>query len=823
VESNTENVEFFLGGQDLEMLTIRDLLEERNIARVHDRKLVWGEARASVYLQDIAACREAGRLAVLVELVDDCDLAEAVDAGEVILVDHHGDRAGKDLPTALEQVFRFLAIPDDLWTREFELVAANDRGHVRGMLAVAATPAELQRIRAADRAAQAITPVEEKAGRAAAEERQQYLEGRLSVVHLPHARSATVTDVLETALGGPGYENLLIVSPAQTLFYGCGRAIELLKSQFPGGWWGGELPERGFWGVSRTLDEQNAILLLMSDMTTKPANTIEVKGFRHIVMLPLLLRRASKPQLDDKGLLQPWVKEFTGQGPWEEECSRLPGGVHSRFQYEQIVYFHPFVRDFLFGDGSTDNENRTTRILTRSDIGGLRVEMRSESELVRLCFDVRRVELYLCKPCVAILVVEVENPRHEDEAEKPVMLSELQDFTDQFRRLYPPFWWDSDSPEPKSAGLCLSDLKWLTPAPSAEPIALEPWLPPKNNSDDAASRKLGSAKRHFESFTRVGAEPPLFSHWQWFFGKTIRPVQSQEHIHGDIPGLFIQQLLDERMPVMSYFSVDDPSEVTQGDHDRLTFVDAAGTDRFPYQEKFLSDRRMRHTYDRFAHYGTRYFCSGYGFSMIGPAGDYHYGTLLPDHFSGHYFCLGLIAHFQRAALLYFSDELASSVKDLAGKSLGDELSSPKFRERLETIQHRFLKFRSRAFFPEVTNQLQGRELYQLWFDVLETQKLFELVDSTSERMATVLAERESRQLTRVATLSIPWGIGLATAAAGFSVKDIVSPWWVVICSLIVVGITHCLLVGIKAKPWWNRLRQYPKQIWSRIAGMRSHP
>ncbi|MEO8164583.1 MAG: hypothetical protein ABI619_04230, partial [Betaproteobacteria bacterium] len=435
-----------------------------------------------------------------------------------------------------------------------------------------------------------------------------------------------------------------------------------------------------------------------------------------------------------------------------------------------------------------------------------------------------------------MLVVEVERPRHVANAKQPVLLSELQDFTDQFRRLYPPFWWDSDATNPVDPGLCLRNIEWWGPAPTEEAIKVDHWLPAKSGSDDAASRKISSAKKHFDSFTRVGAEPPLFSHWQWLFGKTIRPAQSQEHIHGDkdgvISGLFVQQLLDERMPVMSYFAVDDPSEVTEGDHDRLTFVDAAGTDPFPYQKEFLEERRARHSYDRFAHYDTRYFCSGYGFSMIGSAKDDLYQSHLLQHFSRHYFCLGLIAHFQRAALLYFADELTNSIKDLAGKSLGDELDSPEFRKRQETIQHRFLKFRSRAFFPEVTNQLQGRELFQLWFDVLETRQLFDQVDSTSERMTTVLAERESRQLTRVATRSIPLGIGLAAAAALLSAKDIISPknwggppdlgfWLIVLCSLIVGGIFHCLLAGSEEHPWWKRILQCPKQIWSQITRNRS--
>ncbi|MEX1027911.1 MAG: hypothetical protein WD049_07885 [Candidatus Paceibacterota bacterium] len=303
----------------------------------------------------------------------------------------------------------------------------------------------------------------------------------------------------------------------------------------------------------------------------------------------------------------------------------------------------------------------------------------------------------------------------------------------------------------------------------------------------------------------------------------------KRHIHPPIDvdptELYVQQLLDERMPVMSYYAVEQPDEVSTGDHDRLTFVDASGSDAFPYQEQFLADRRTRYSYERFAHYGARYFCSGYGFAMIGPSDDFFYRQILPDHFSHHYFCLGLIAHYQRAALLYFADELARSVKDLAGKPIAQELSSPEYLSHVEEIQHRFLKFRTRAYFPEVTNQLQGRELFEMWFDVLETQRLFELVDSASERLTSVLSERESRQLARVASAAIPWLIGLATAAAMFTAIDSLrmrnwfNPpdwdfWLVVVFSVLMASTAHYFLKQVRYEPWWRWPCALVKRLWT---------
>ena len=257
--------EFFLGGRDLEMRVIRELIERRRAGTVHDRNLAWG-ARTGDYRDEIEQALESGHEAVLIELTDDVGFEGR---SGVIVVDHHGPRAGRDVPTALGQVFTLVGGKPDEWTRELALVAANDRGHTRAMRAMGETIDEMRRIRAMDREAQGITPEEERAGREAAELREELGDGRLTIVRLPHGRVATVTDVLERDLGGPGYENLVIFSPEQTLFFGDGEKIERLREKFPGGWWGGELPERGYWGRGGRVNDD----VLISELMFNGSNT----------------------------------------------------------------------------------------------------------------------------------------------------------------------------------------------------------------------------------------------------------------------------------------------------------------------------------------------------------------------------------------------------------------------------------------------------------------------------------------------------------------------------------------------------------------------
>jgi hypothetical protein len=251
---------FFLGGHDLEMLAIRDLLETNVPFRFHDKGLSWG-AKTSDYSEEIGACLSNGDIPVLIELQDDVGL----DLERVVIIDHHGERAGVYQPTSLHQVFDLLQLPREAWSRWFELVAANDRGYIPAVREAGATQEEIVKVRAADRAAQGITVEEEVQGAKAVAQAEVRANGRLTLVRLPHSRTAAVTDRLEPALGGPGYQNLLVISPRQLNFFGEGRVIFALNWSFPEGWYGGAPPERGFWGHSEPPPTAAEVIKIIED------------------------------------------------------------------------------------------------------------------------------------------------------------------------------------------------------------------------------------------------------------------------------------------------------------------------------------------------------------------------------------------------------------------------------------------------------------------------------------------------------------------------------------------------------------------------------
>lgn len=238
---------YFLGGHDLEMQEIRQLLAGAGLAkRVADANLSWG-ARASAYEAELLAALALGETPVLVELED--DLGPGIERGRLILIDHHGARAGQDQPSSLRQLFDLIAPRLNLhWTRRMALVAANDIGHAPGLRAMGADAGEIRAIRDADRQVQGVSPETEMESRRAI--KAALWSGPLLVVETSAPTSSAITDFLLGEYGGANPDNILVIMPEKLAFFGSGKVIAALAPT-QGCWYGGALPVRGYWGAPR--------------------------------------------------------------------------------------------------------------------------------------------------------------------------------------------------------------------------------------------------------------------------------------------------------------------------------------------------------------------------------------------------------------------------------------------------------------------------------------------------------------------------------------------------------------------------------------------
>ncbi|HPO06083.1 MAG TPA: hypothetical protein PLQ36_03160, partial [Candidatus Gracilibacteria bacterium] len=109
----------------------------------------------------------------------------------------------------------------------------------------------------------------------AVKSREDLLGGKLTIVRLPHSKSATVTDRLFGT-----YENLLVISAdGESNFFGDGEVCQAFKDQYPNSWAGGtglgKAKEYAFWGGyvdQKVLEEEIKTEVLR---TLPPAEIIE--------------------------------------------------------------------------------------------------------------------------------------------------------------------------------------------------------------------------------------------------------------------------------------------------------------------------------------------------------------------------------------------------------------------------------------------------------------------------------------------------------------------------------------------------------------------
>jgi hypothetical protein len=195
---------FLLGGYDLEMLTIRELLESYSEI-CFDRHLSWDTALLAYYQEELSKYGNNDDYIIYgIEL-------RSSESEDIIsnykLIDHHNEYS--DQLSALAQVAEIIGHP---LTHCEQLIAANDSAYIPGMQSMGATAEEIEQIRYKDRRAQGVTGEDERLAKKAIEGKKEL--GDISVVYSETSRFSPITDRLYP------YKNLLIYTGDEWMFYG---------------------------------------------------------------------------------------------------------------------------------------------------------------------------------------------------------------------------------------------------------------------------------------------------------------------------------------------------------------------------------------------------------------------------------------------------------------------------------------------------------------------------------------------------------------------------------------------------------------------------
>jgi hypothetical protein len=507
-----------------------------------------------------------------------------------------------------------------------------------------------------------------------------------------------------------------------------------------------------------------------------------IRHFRQVVLWPLQLM----PIKPGQPVQRHWqvLEQAGASSPWHElrdELNVESREIRERY-YKEFVTFLPYVQRFIYGsvagqEAAGRGGERSMRVFHREDVARVRVTF---DDAASMTFDVDEVALYFFLDAdVAILAVEL---RAND-----IPLDRAQDMVFRFGRAYPA-WWTSSG----EGGNCLRRVEWLDPA------------------DTVLAASDYGEKQNYLSHVAKYRTPYLAAHWQFL----LKPLGLE--YPGQSAELRYRQLEHYRMPIMVYFAVDDPAELTRADFVRLGLLTRPGPrESLPYSERSLERFEAEFCDDRFwARHGehfsgdARLICTGVLLAVVGRHGDVFFDgreTGMLGQFKHQYFLLFLIAHFHKAALLSMSDELAVAMNRL---EVGDTESVRQFKRTIRQSMEVFLRFTHRYWFHEVSNQELARAIFSRLSRHLGNDALYEEVrnevDDMNDYLDTDSVRRQANTILRLTVVTVFGLIG--TVATGFLGMNLLAAadepfWWRALVFAVILALTGgiTLYMVVKSK------------------------
>lgn len=528
-------------------------------------------------------------------------------------------------------------------------------------------------------------------------------------------------------------------------------------------------------------------------MPERQAQDIAVGEFREILLWPFELAATQAGSAAVGDTCGSAKDALTASGRWRRVADPLrhlrpesPEGADIA-EYQEFVYFHPFVRHFLYGAQA----DSPVALFHRPDIRAVCLELHNGvTGAFTVTLPVARLNLYILSCGIAVLALEIASGSARDGqppamvetpgGPRPLSLAHAQVILEQFRRVYPPYW------QGDRAGLCPMQVGWIGENGSPD------WHCMPNAADCAEQ-----VDRH--------RQPPLAAHWR----ALLEPLG----MGGDAAGG--RHVVDERMPAMAYVAVDDPRAISRGDWVRLALLDEAGSGALPYGAAFLADFEQQHCHDAFwdpaaPDKTTRHLMSGYGFLAVGGTGDPFFARHAADHLRRHYFQLGLIAHMQSAALLSLSDRLAQAVR------------RPDDHAAAQAILGDVIDFTHRYWFPQVSGHVQARALYDRWrrhlgVDVLYTEVMAEAQSLTAFLNGKAESRRaeEAQRLNRIAITGLIPAIATGFLGMNVLIKADGAGKWIsddisdVVKTFAATAVIFVAIIWLmkKVPQWWTDWRQ----------------
>lgn len=746
---------FLLGGYDLEMLTIKSLLDRYDIPYI-DHRLDWNTARVSSYRDDIAKAVSDGKMVWGIELQEDCELPVGYNR-----IDHHNQWS--DRPSSLEQVAALLKIPME---RDLQLVAANDVGHIAALMQMGAGQDEIDAIRKEDRKAQGVTEEDERLAEESVRNHSEQV-GELRIIRSLTDKFSPVCDRVYPC------PHLLVYTDSEWVYYGKAafRVAALFGKErkdhkiYTGGGANGYV---GTVGGAFSREELQAMMTKIKQRDT--LNNCEKYTSYHVFYFSFkwnvkgMDNRKLSEQID---LKQIQLKKDTD---WKRVTS--VAGAEAESLYNEKNYFYKFVHKALYDDRSEETllmhfEHQKPQ---REDIRyKIKVKDFPEYDL-----KVEAINLNLYATGVGALSFHLGN--EDPSRSTPDDILRINQYG---RRVILPFFGDKETHSETAESICIAGLgkdedfkeKFDTPVN-------EPW----KTACFISSLISGVAENmDFE---------PLLEDRMFVLSWYVNDRQVS--------------LFKGRLDAYFADGGKDPAFGESKDEDfwyKYLFVDSSFCTC--QNDAMRMELLRKHTYPRWEKYGSLYGSTRYSMVFLTDSGALRYSSHLFVSFETIYTRMVELVLTQRAAMLRFSEEV-TKVSYLSHK----ETST--ISERISSLYKEYIHFVNQVYFREITSQDQGIELYdQLQRNLRMEEYVKDLDDEIGElhQYVSLMDDRDRNRkatiLNNLAAFCLPMTImtgvwGMNSFSGDWTLTD--GQWWQVMSLLLafILGLT-VFLVNRKSK------------------------
>ncbi|MFW5879405.1 MAG: CorA family divalent cation transporter [bacterium] len=744
---------FFLGGMDAEMAEIRDILLSNN-CKVVDNHALWGISISQI--KDQIENLPEGNIPVLIEITDNTGEYSDEKSKDYIIIDHHNKRAGKSKATSLEQIFDLLEIKRENMSRKQKLISANDRGHIRAMQRLCATDEEIKEIREMDLKYQNITEKDRKLAEEALDKNLELIDDVSVYIKSDTSKISLITDKIWN-----DYRHIFIEYPVMDKdgneikaisYTGTGQTIYKLVKKFDDNeikWYGGELPEYGYFGTHGEIDLEEVKKMCAEDKKRD-------KYFsHHIFMFPFVMDE--KTDLEDK---KEKASNDKNKSDSKDNNNSFLDRVKSNFQsdlwdlepfcisgdkddddiiYNEFVYFYKHVRNSVFyneknnkSDNNKNNENDSdNKVLyyKRKNIDekstyNINIKGKESYEL-----KISSIHLHIFESCVGILSIDLENWEYES----PDDILKINDFG---RRIYPQYVGKVNDKGDYGG----------TNATKGSFLA------------DSINVDLKGEPRYCENFKT-----------ELFVCDSIQDeFKIGRHITGILGKAFtdhfkFEPVIDDRMYTLCWYSNECISnKLKKFCNNKYAYVDSDFWYKYIFidgspgiaNRKMQSELAEKSTYDRWVDWGTLYGISRYSMVSIVNESDFAY-NVLRVHMRTMYYQMAVILLMQRASIISFSSRVSKISGQIKKNRNNDSKLNEKIIKDISDLDGDVIHFVNRLWFSEVTPQEQGIEMYELGHKVMNLKAHLRDLKSEIQELydyARLQVEQKDNELIKTLTL-----------------------------------------------------------------------